>query len=98
MWLADLDWDYAPIRHILVAFIKQKLLPGYVAVADSKALAYTYFLINQSKGVIGTLYAMNAAHSQEAVDELLGLDHSSLWVAYVTYRSRRLGRRRNTHS
>jgi adenine-specific DNA methylase len=34
----------------------------------------------------------------EAVDEVLGLNHSSLWVAYLTYRSRRLGRRRNTRS
>jgi GNAT superfamily N-acetyltransferase len=78
MWKADLDWDYAPIRQVLVAFIKQKLLPGYAAIADSKALGYTYFLINQSKGVIGALYAMNAAHSQEAVDELLSLSISCL--------------------
>ncbi len=53
-------------------------MPGYVAIADNKALGYTYFLINQSKGVIGTLYAMNAAHSQEAVDELLALSISCL--------------------
>ena len=78
MWRADLDWDYAPIRQVLVAFIKQKLLPGYAAIADSKALGYTYFLMNQSKGVIGALYAMNAAHSQEAVDELLSLSISCL--------------------
>jgi len=78
MWKADLDWDYTPIRQVLVAFIKQKLLPGYVAIADSKALGYTYFLINQSKGVIGALYAMSAAHSQEAIDELLSLSISCL--------------------
>ena len=45
MWMADLDWDYTPIRQILVSFVKQKLLPGYVAVADSKAIGYTYFLV-----------------------------------------------------
>lgn len=78
MWRADLDWDYAPIRQVLVAFIKQKLLPGYAAIADNKALGYTYFLINQSKGVIGALYAMNAANSQEAVDKLLALSISCL--------------------
>jgi ribosomal protein S18 acetylase RimI-like enzyme len=78
MWRADLDWDYAPIRQVLVAFIRQKLLPGYVAVADGNALGYTYFLTNQSKGVIGALYAMNAARSQEAVDELLALSISCL--------------------
>ena len=78
MWLADLDWDYAPIQQILVAFINQKLLPGYVAVSDSKALGYTYFLINQSRGVIGALYAMNAPRSQEAVDALIAMSISYL--------------------
>jgi ribosomal protein S18 acetylase RimI-like enzyme len=86
MWRADLDWDYTPIRQVLVAFIKQKLLPGYVAIADRKALGYTYFLINQSKGIIGALYAMNTAHSQEAVDELLALSISSLKDAQNTKR------------
>ena len=53
-------------------------MPGYVAVADGKALGYTYCLIHQSKGVIGALYAMNAAYSQEAVDALLALTISCL--------------------
>jgi ribosomal protein S18 acetylase RimI-like enzyme len=78
MWMADLDWDYAPIRQILLSFVKQKLLPGYVAVADSQALGYTYFLVNQTKGIIGTLYALPTMHSQEAVDELLALSISCL--------------------
>ena len=88
MWKADLDWDYAPIRQVLVAFIKQKLLPGYAAIADSKALGYTYFLINQSKGVIGALYAMNASHSQEAVDELL-ISVNFLPEGYPEHKARR---------
>lgn len=78
MWMADLDWDYTPIRQILISFVKQKLLPGYVAVADSKAIAYTYFLVSQAKGIIGALYALQALHSQEAVDELLSLSISCL--------------------
>jgi ribosomal protein S18 acetylase RimI-like enzyme len=76
MWLADLDWDYTPIRQILVSFIKQKLLPGYVAVADGETIGYTYFLENQAKGIIGALYALQSIHSQEAVDELLALSIS----------------------
>jgi len=73
VWMSDLDWDYFPIRQILVSFIKQKLLPGYVAVADDLPIGYTYFLVNQSKGIIGAIYASKTDYSQEAVEELLSL-------------------------
>lgn len=78
MWMADLNWDYAPITQILLSFITQKLLPGYVAVEDNRAIGYVYFLVNQSKAVIGALYALKNTHSQEAVNELIALSISSL--------------------
>jgi ribosomal protein S18 acetylase RimI-like enzyme len=78
VWLADLGWDYSPIREILVSFVKQKLLPGYVAVKEKEAVGYIYFLVNQSKGIIGALYASRMNHSQEAVEELLSLTISCL--------------------
>jgi|WetSurMetagenome_2_1015567.scaffolds.fasta_scaffold08606_6 ribosomal protein S18 acetylase RimI-like enzyme len=78
-WMSDLGWDYSPIRQILVSFVKQKLLPGYVAVAtDKEAIGYTYFLVNQAKGIIGALYVSKASRSQDAVEELLSLTISCL--------------------
>jgi ribosomal protein S18 acetylase RimI-like enzyme len=77
-WMADLGWDYFPIRQILVSFIKQKLLPGYVAVNEKQAIGYTYFLVNQAKGIIGALYASKTDQSQQAVEELLSLTISCL--------------------
>jgi ribosomal protein S18 acetylase RimI-like enzyme len=77
-WMSDLGWDYAPIRQILVSFIRQKLLPGYVAVADTESIGYTYFLVNQAKGIIGALYATKSHLSQPAVEELLSLTISCL--------------------
>lgn len=77
-WMSDLNWDYAPVLQILTSFIRQKLLPGYVAVADDVAVGYTYFLRNQDKGIIGTAYAMPGIHAHEAIDELLSLSISSL--------------------
>lgn len=72
-WMTELSWDYSPIRQILVSFMKQKLLPGYVAVHEKRAVGYTYFLAHQTKGIIGALYAMKTSYSQEAVEELLAL-------------------------
>jgi ribosomal protein S18 acetylase RimI-like enzyme len=77
-WMSDLSWDYSPVRQVLISFIKQKLLPGFVTLRGNDALGYTYFLVNQSKGVIGALYVSKTDHAQPAVEELLSLTVSSL--------------------
>ncbi len=77
-WLSDLGWDYSPIRQILVSFIRQKLLPGYGAVNENGLMGYTYFLVNQSKGIIGSIYAAQASPSQEIIENLLSLTLAAL--------------------
>jgi len=69
-WLRELDWDYAPIRRILESFLKQRLLPGFVLTNGARILGYSYFLISQSKGVIGALYA-SPAQAQQAAEPIL---------------------------
>ncbi len=66
-WMSDLSWDYSPIRKILLSFIAQKLLPGFAAVNGKNAIGYTYFLVNQAKGIIGALYVTKNGAAQEAV-------------------------------
>jgi ribosomal protein S18 acetylase RimI-like enzyme len=77
-WLSDLGWDYSAIRQILVSFIRQKLLPGYAATNGKELLGYTYFLVNQAKGIIGAIYAAKLSPVQEVVENLLSLTISSL--------------------
>jgi ribosomal protein S18 acetylase RimI-like enzyme len=77
-WMSDLCWDYSPVCQILLSFIKQKLLPGYVALHENNAVGYVYFLVNQAKGVIGAVYVSRNGQTQEAVEELLSLSISSL--------------------
>jgi ribosomal protein S18 acetylase RimI-like enzyme len=74
VWMSDLGWDYSSIRQILISFMRQKLLPGYIAIEGEKEpIGYTYFLVHQSKGIIGSLYVSKTGRSQEAVEELLSL-------------------------
>jgi ribosomal protein S18 acetylase RimI-like enzyme len=77
-WMSDLAWDYSGIRQILISFVRQRLLPGYVALENDRPIGYTYFLINQAKGTIGALYVTKADLSQKAVETLLSLTISSL--------------------
>ena len=85
-WLDDLGWDYSPIRKILVSFIDQKLLPGYVAVHEKEAIGYTYFLINKKKGIVGSIYVTRTDPIQEITDELLTLTISGLKDAHQIQR------------
>jgi ribosomal protein S18 acetylase RimI-like enzyme len=79
VWMSDLKWDYSPVRQILLSFMKQKLLPGYVAITEEKKpVGYTYFLVNQAKGIIGALYVSKANRSQETVEQLLSLSIACL--------------------
>jgi ribosomal protein S18 acetylase RimI-like enzyme len=72
--MSDLRWDYSPVQQILLTFIKRKLLPGYIAVAgDKEPIGYTYFLVNQAKGIIGAIFVSKTDHSQETTEELLSL-------------------------
>jgi hypothetical protein len=78
VWLHDLGWDYSPVSQILAAFMNQKLLPGYVAVRNQEAVGYTYFLMNNAKGLIGSIYVRKMDCSQEITDELLSMTISGL--------------------
>jgi ribosomal protein S18 acetylase RimI-like enzyme len=77
-WMADLSWDYSSVCRILASFAKQKMLPGFVALDDNKAVGYTYFIINSGKGIIGAVFASKSSSSQETAQNLIGMAASSL--------------------
>ncbi len=71
-WFSELAWDYSPVREILASFMKQNLLPGFLALQESAAVGYGYFLTHQHKGIIGTIFAPASGVQQEVANELLG--------------------------
>jgi len=77
-WMADLAWDFTPIRQILASHLAQKLLPGYAAIIAGQAVGYTYFLVHQRKGIIGTVYVSPGRDNQTIADELLSLAINAL--------------------
>ncbi len=72
-WMSELNWDYAPVRRILASFSEQRLLPGYVALDERGAVAYSYFLTHHSKGIIGTVFAAKHEEAQDVADQILSL-------------------------
>lgn len=76
-WRRELDWDFAPIRRILLSFLKRRMLPGFVLRTGRKAIGYSYFLVAQRKGVIGAVYA-SPPNPQETADRILSQAITSL--------------------
>jgi len=70
-WMADLGWDYSPVCSILNSCVSQNILPGYVATVSSQAVGYSYFLIHEDKGILGTIYAPKSEQQQQVTDALL---------------------------
>ena len=52
-------------------------------------------LVEHFDAVAGLVERGDAKGAAVLVDEILGVDHASVWSAYAAYRSRRLGRKRN---
>ena len=60
MWGRLLSWDYASSAEMILRYMDAKILPGYAAIERGSIFGYSFFVYEQSKGVIGDLFSMSA--------------------------------------
>jgi ribosomal protein S18 acetylase RimI-like enzyme len=56
MWGRQLSWDYATSAEMILRYMDAKILPGYAAIDRGSIFGYSFFVYEQSKGVIGDLF------------------------------------------
>src|ERR1700683_1450151 len=56
MWGRLLSWDYATSAEMILRYMDAKILPGYAAIERGSIFGYSFFVYEQSKGVIGDLF------------------------------------------
>ncbi len=61
MWGRVLSWDYATSAEMILRYMDAKILPGYAAIERGSLFGYSFFVYEQSKGVIGDLFVRDAA-------------------------------------
>src|SRR5580692_3893044 len=64
-WGRLLSWDYATSAEMILRYMDAKILPGYAAIERGSIFGYSFFVYEQSKGVIGDLFV------RETVDDAL---------------------------
>jgi len=65
MWGQLLSWDYATSAEMILRYMDAKILPGYAAIERGSIFGYSFFVYEQSKGVIGDLFVRDGGRSPE---------------------------------
>jgi ribosomal protein S18 acetylase RimI-like enzyme len=61
MWGRQLAWDYKTSAEMILRYMDAKILPGYAAIERGSIFGYSFFVYEQSKGVIGDLFVRESA-------------------------------------
>jgi ribosomal protein S18 acetylase RimI-like enzyme len=60
MWGRLLSWDYSTSAEMILRYMDAKILPGYAAIERGSIFGYSFFVYEQSKGVIGDLFVRDS--------------------------------------
>ena len=63
VWAQLLSWDYSGSAEMILRYLDSKILPGYAAIERGNVFGYSFFVYEQSKGVIGDLFVRNGSRT-----------------------------------
>jgi ribosomal protein S18 acetylase RimI-like enzyme len=72
-WGRLLSWDYTTSAEMILRYTDAKILPGYAAIERGSIFGYSFFVYEQSKGVIGDLFVRDGGrgYDRHEVEERL---------------------------
>ena len=70
-WRSALDWDFGKSADLVRRFVDLRALNGAALVRGGDCIGYSYYVLEDHKGLVGDLYVRRAAHSAEAEHRLL---------------------------
>ena len=73
-WNAELMWDYSGSAEMILRYADSRILPGYAVMEEGKVNAYSFFVYESNKAVIGDCYAAPKIEKRTELQQLL-LEH-----------------------
>jgi ribosomal protein S18 acetylase RimI-like enzyme len=70
-WRSTLRWDFASSAELVRRFVRIQALGGFALVAAGQVIGYSYFVVEDRKGLIGDLYILKEFSCPEYEDALL---------------------------
>ena len=82
-WRAGLNWDFRPSADLVRRFVHMQALGGFALMANcaggSRLVGYSYFVCEESKGLIGDLFMMREYRTLENETALLNAVLGAMW-------------------
>jgi ribosomal protein S18 acetylase RimI-like enzyme len=75
IWLERLHWDYRASSKLLMHYIDSHMLPGYAALESGQVTGYAFCVYEDTKAVIGDVFALPGLNPETSVNGSLGLAH-----------------------
>lgn len=71
LWRRELQWDFQPSADLVRRFVDMQALYGYALIQGSGTIGYSYYIVEENKGLIGDLYVAGDARGEENENLLL---------------------------
>ncbi len=71
LWGSRLHWDYRASARLLMQYLDNHMLPGYAAVVGEQVIGYVFCVYEETKAVIGDVFAIPNQPDAHAVEEML---------------------------
>lgn len=72
VWRERLHWDYAGSARLLMQYLDSRMLPGYAALDNGRVAGYAFCVYEETKAVIGDVFAVSGASQNGAARRLAG--------------------------
>lgn len=83
LWMERLRWDYRSSSRLLMQYLDNHMLPGYAAIDAGQVTGYTFCVYEQTKAVIGDVFAMGPQAPREDADELSAHEIEETLLAHL---------------
>src|SRR5271154_3794294 len=77
IWRERLNWDYLASAKLLLQYLDSRSLPGYVAVDGGRVTGYVFCVYEDSKAVIGDVFALPEGLPDEGGHPLARGEHGA---------------------
>ncbi len=71
VWRRELQWDFQPSADLVRRFVDMQALFGYALIQGSRTVGYSYYIVEENKGLIGDLFVAGDARGEDNENLLL---------------------------
>jgi ribosomal protein S18 acetylase RimI-like enzyme len=70
-WEAELAWDFSEVRQAVTSGVERGTLPGRAVIEADRAVAYSYYMVDTGRVIVGSIFAAREHRGRGLEEELV---------------------------